>query len=202
MKKKAFVALALSATLAMGVTPAFAADGDGSASTPTGVDKTKGTGNTTVSVQTIATNISATIPLNVTVVGPAEGGDLSGVPTNYEIVNNSVYPIKVTEVKADMTGITGWKLQANKLTTASTTTGTIGDLNLSIKPAKGTAWTVSETANKPTDWVVAAKTADKGTAENLALSGSVSPIKSVEKDATSAVKIQYTVQPTTATTTP
>lgn len=199
MKRKMFAALALSATLAMGtIVPAFAAD-EGTATNPTGVDAKTGVGNTTVSVKTVATNISATIPLNMTVVGPAEGGNLSGVPSEYQIINNSVYPIKVAKVKADMTDIKGWSLKTGDLTTTSTTTGTVGDLSLYIKPTDGTEWNVSADENAPKDWVVAAKGESAGTSNIIAVRGSISPIKSVSDTATPAVKIQYTIAPTTIT---
>lgn len=197
MKRKMFAALALSATLAMGAVPAFAAT-DGSTDTPTSVDKSTGVGNTTVSVKTETTNIQATIPLNMTVVGPAEGGNLTGVPSDYKIINGSVYPIKVIKVKADMTDITDWALATGNLTTTSTTSGKVGDLSLFIQPADGAKWNVSETESAPVDWIVDAKTGE-GTEKIIEVSGSVSPIKSVSDTATPAVKIQYTVAATTAT---
>lgn len=198
MKKRMFMALALSATLAMGAVPAFAEDTTptGSATDPTATKDNKG--NTVVSVQTLATNIKATIPLNVTVVGPADGGALTGVPNNYQIENGSVYPIKVSAVQAveDET-IKGWGLATGPLTTASTSTNTIGDLYLTLTPENGTLWIASKTENKPSDWYIGPKTDAGDTANKITLAGSVSQIKTVSDTAVPAVKLQFTIAPTT-----
>ena len=203
MKKKMFAALALSATLAMGAVPAFAADTadkTGEATDVTTADG-KASSSTTVKVQTIASNITATIPLSITVVGPAEGGNLSGVPSNYKIVNKSVYPIKVTEVKADMTDITDWGLATAAQTTDSKSSKKVGDLFLTLQAdGAAKALTVSQTAASPTDWIVKAKDADGDKENVITVAGSVSQINSVNEDATTAVKVQYTIAPTTTTT--
>ena len=79
MKRKMFAALALSATLAMGAVPAFAAE-------PADTDATDAggfTGNaatTTVSIKTDASQISAEIPMKMQIVANAAGGN-STAPT-------------------------------------------------------------------------------------------------------------------------
>lgn len=203
--KKTATAMALSAMLALGAAPmAFAAEGE--ASTGTDADTSAdsniqgdGTGDTTVLVETVATNISVTVPLQIKVVGPAEGGALSGVPSNYNIVNNSVYPIKVASVIATADEDGNWNISETALTDESASTAKIGDINLTLQMAGAAApLTVKETAQEPTDWIVPAKGADAGTTKNIAVAGSLSQIKSVKDAATTAVKVQYTIAATSA----
>lgn len=201
--KRMAAACALSVALALGCAPmAFA---DEPANTNSGTSKENGikkddttgatTGITTVNVKTVANNISATLPLSIEVAGPAEGGDLT-VPTNYAITNNSVYPIKVSSVQADMKDMT-WALASQAQTSSSAVTeGKVGNLFLTLKPAKGTIWTVSESKKEPTDWIVGAKSGDNGTVENIAVAGSISGVTAVSEDATAAVKVVYTIAAT------
>lgn len=198
--RKAITAMALTAMLAMGTAPAAFAAGEGTSDTPTGVTTANGkaTGDTTISVETIVTNISATIPLNVKVVGPAEGGPLSGVPSNYQIVNKSAYPIKVTEIKATEDESGNWKLSESALTDASESTANIGDICLTLQMDGTTTPLIMKiAAQQPADWVVPVSASADGTAKNIKVAGSLSQIKSVKDAATTAVKVQYTIAPTT-----
>lgn len=207
--KRMAAACALSVALALGCAPCAFAEGAATPNTndqtsnENGISTTDGvtTGNTTVKVKTVANNISATLPLTIEVAGPAEGGDLT-VPTNYAITNNSVYPIKVSSVQADMTDMT-WALATAKQDSTSTITqGKVGNLFLTLQPAGGTQWTVSATKKEPTDWIVAAKSGEKGTEANIAVAGSISGVTAVSKDATAAVKVVYTIAATSAASTP
>ncbi|WP_139651352.1 hypothetical protein [Raoultibacter phocaeensis] len=197
--KKTATAVALTALLALGAAPvAFAADGNTNADTSADSNiQGDGTGDTTVMVETVATNISVTVPLQIKVVGPAEGGALSGVPTNYNIVNNSVYPIKVASVIATADEAGNWGISETALTDQSESTAKIGDINLTLQMTGAAApLTVKTTSQDLTDWIVDAKTADAGTTKNIAVAGSLSQIKSVKDAATTAVKVQYTIAAT------
>lgn len=198
MKKKAITALALTAALAMGTAPAFAVDINQNGNTS--VDTTsenkivqteagKASGSTTLSIKTLATNIQATIPLSMTVAGPAEGGDLV-VPEKYAIKNGSVYPISVT-VKADKDGA-AWSLTTEEAKGLTAT----DKINLNLQPAGvATKFALTE-ADSVADW----KIAKKGAADTecvIALDGTVSATSQEVGTATKALKLVYTIAPTT-----
>ena len=73
--KKMAAALALSAALAMGAVPAFAADASvgKTGSFADGNDNT-GSASTALNVYATASQIQATIPVDITIVTPIEGG--------------------------------------------------------------------------------------------------------------------------------
>lgn len=215
MKKKNIVAAAFAATLAFGMMPtaAFAYDAEDSKAetgdqqsfaqdNSAGGDRTKSGNTSEVYVKTEARNISATIPLKIQVVGPAEGGDLYGTPSNYDLINNSAYPIRVVDVVA--AEVDGWALSTTDLAAgdADKSSADIGSLCLKLTPAGDGAEvvTVSDTSQKPgTGWVVPARVDESnGTSKNLKVSGSISQINSVEKDATHAIDITYTIGATTS----
>lgn len=194
MKKQALTAVLLTAALAMGTAPAaFAANINDETEAGT-IDTKTGVGNTTVKVQTVATNISATLPLSIQVVGPAEGGDLSAVPSNYSIVNNSVYPLKVSKVEAAPG--TGWGIASASLTNASTSTSDVGDIFMELSMGSSKV-TLKAADQEPSNWIIPAK-AEDGTSATINVNGSVSQIKSVSKDAVTALTVTYTVEATTA----
>lgn len=200
--KRMAAACALSVALALGCAPLAFADEPATPNTNDQTSKENGvgtkdgvtTGITTVNVKTVANNISATLPLSIEVAGPAEGGELT-VPTNYAITNNSVYPIKVSSVQADMKDM-NWALATAKQDSTSTITqGKVGNLFLTLQPAGGTLWTVSANKKEPTDWIVAAKSGE-GTVANIAVAGSISGVTAVSDKATAAVKVVYTIAAT------
>ena len=211
--RKTLAAAALSATLALGMAPAaaFAYDaedtasgtGDAGSFATTNADRTQSAGDSEVYVLTEARNISATVPLKIKVVGPAEGGDLYGTPGNYGFVNNSAYPIRVVDVVAAEAG-DNWALSTTDLAAgdAQKSDAAIGSLCLKLTPAGEGATTVilSDASQKPgKGWVIASRADEKtGTEKLFSVTGSISQINSVEKDATHAIDITYTVAATTS----
>lgn len=195
MKRKMFAALALSATLAMGtIVPAFAVEVPGK---DVAVDNgenalkqdesDKAIGSTTLSVKTYATNIQATIPLSMTVAGPAEGGALK-TPDNYVIKNGSVYGIDVN-VKADMTDS---KLALLSDSTASSSADA-DKININLKPATvGTAFALKTAESTP--WTIGAKTTSD-TECKIEVSGSVSKTGQTVGVPITAMKLVYTIAP-------
>lgn len=215
MKKKSMLAAAFAATLAFGMMPAaaFAYDAEDSKDdtgdqqeftqdASEGGDRTQSGNTSEVYVKTEARNISATIPLKIQVVGPAEGGDLYGTPSNYDLINNSAYPIRVVDVVAE--SVEGWELSTADLAAgdADKSTSDYGKLCLKLTPAGDGAETitVSDSGQEPgTGWVVNAREDEKtGTSKNLKVTGSISQINSVEEDATHAIDVSYTVAATTS----
>lgn len=197
MKKKTLAALALSATLAMGTVPAFAAvPSEGNTELGTGTEVTndpaggKATGNTTVSVKTVAMNISAKVPITMTVAAPAEGGELT-VPANYKITNGSVYPIGV-KVKADAAEADlEWTLTAETATNLSDP----NKLNLKLQPT-GVASAFNVGTTDSAEWKIDKK-GDADTECAIAVSGSASKTALEVGVASKAVKLVYTIAPTT-----
>lgn len=191
--KKALTALALSATLVMGVAPAaFAADA--------GVNKTgsianDGTASTTLNVFATASQIQATIPIEITVVSPANGGTITAPTAEaYKITNNGSDAIKVTEIKG-VDG-NGWKAVKTLTEDVADMTATTGELALTVKAGASAALAVDSAAatavTAPNDsyFTVAADGGSLG----LTLAGE-SKVKNPLTDATAykAVQIAYTV---------
>lgn len=191
MKKKVLATAALAATLAFGTAvPAFAES------------FANNSADTTVSIYTDTSNISATLPLSLTIGGPANGGAFTG-PTDgtYKIVNNSAFDIKVAEVAATQTteAASKWGLAAdNQANEAAPTDGKIATLQMKIATADdATGWNVvTNNSFKPTTgWTVTA--GESGNELAIALSGSISKAadttnSSAEK-AVEAVKLTYKV---------
>lgn len=99
--------------------------------------------NTDVNILVKTSNISVTVPLEVTIVADVMGGPCA-TPDNYKIINNSIIPVsvsnmKITSVDAD------WQLVENAVAakTAQSTTGlndlymTVADQNLYTVNAAG-----------------------------------------------------------------
>lgn len=108
MKKtsKLFGAIALSATLAMGAIPAFAADTVGATediesteddvrTLDTDVDGGAGSPDSIITVSTFTSQISVTLPVALPIVADTAGG-AGMAPNNYGFTNNSVPDIQVT----------------------------------------------------------------------------------------------------------
>lgn len=212
MKKKTLASAAIAATLALGMMPAvaFAYDaedtktetGEATEFATTADNRTKSAGKSEIYVQTEARNISATVPLSIKVVGPAEGGDLYGVPSNYAIVNNSAYQIRVVDVKAAAT--TDWALSETDLAAgdADKSAANVGSLCLKLTPeGEGSEQVVlSATSKAPgKGWVIGARAdEEKGTPKTFAVAGSISQINSVLEDASHALDVTYTIAATTS----
>lgn len=202
MKRKMFAALALSATLAMGAVPAFAADSDGTSVEGSGDFKDNSNKATTVvSIKTDASQISATIPVKATIVAKANGGDITAPTADaYKVTNNSSFDVYITSVKA--TEKAGWKL-ADSVDVTNNPTGTVADIALSVGP-KGASATETD---KPTvlkkDTAVAvtgdamkmSAKADSGTDNELGLvmKGQSTKVKTVADTAVEAIGVEYTI---------
>lgn len=197
MKRKMFAALALSATLAMGAVPAFAAESGTSVGEQTGVTTADGaaTGNTTLSVKTVATNIKATVPITMTVAGAAEGGSLT-TPANYAIVNGSVYPISV-QVKSSTEGIADavWTLVDDASTLDKTNASNANKISVSLTPATADA-AITLKATDSDAWKVEAKTADADTTCAIGVSGHITQTDKKAGVTSEALKLVYTIAPT------
>lgn len=191
--KKITTATALAAVLAMGTAPAFAEDFN------------LNNADTTVSVYTDTSNISATLPLNLTVAGPANSGALA-VPADsaYKIVNKSAFDIKVTNVAAAQSEDAGksWTLSSTDQTgKEAPTDGKIATLQMNIATANDTTgWgVVTNTPFVPTSgWTV--KAGSTGNELGIVLSGTISKVSTTtghdtKETAVEAVKLTYTVAP-------
>lgn len=191
--KKITTATALAAVLAMGAAPAFASD------------FVSNKADTTVSVYTDTSNISAELPLNLTVAGPANSGALA-VPgeTAYKIVNKSAFDIKVTNVAAAQSEDAGksWALSsADQTGKDAPADGKIATLQMNIATADDTTgWTVATNAPfAPTSgWT--AKAGSTGNELGIVLSGTISKVSTTtghdsQDTAVEAVKLTYTVAP-------
>lgn len=198
MKKQALTAAVLTAALAMGTVPAFA---EGFANNAA---------DTTVSVYTDTSNISATLPLNLTVAGPANSGALSVPGENaYKIVNESAFDIKVTNVSATQStdAAKSWTLASSEQTgkDAPSEEGKIATLQMNIATADDTTgWGVAtNTPFAPTSgWTVKSGSTDNEL--GIVLSGTISKVSSTTghdsaASAVEAVKLTYTVAPAGAT---
>lgn len=152
---KVFGAVALSAALALGcAVPAFAAEPYGTsvdaATVPEDGVKQGGSVATDVKVATIVTNINVAVPLNVTIVADAASNNVlaptsglkhyvdgvydSSATTGYRIENYSPFPVKIADIATVDTSDGGWALVNADVLGKDTGTGTIGDLNLTLKP--------------------------------------------------------------------
>lgn len=205
MKRKMFAALALSATLAMGAVPAFAADPaenplDGSVTDAKAIDKTGGQ-NTVVSVKTVVGQIDATVPTKVVISANTDGGDVA-VPsaTAYKIVNNSIFDLHVDTVKAVAGGDWAFKKEAIGTPVPGPTAGKIGDIYMALAPKDKEATASFDLTNTTpfsysADWKIPAKT-DGGAGElGLQLKGGTTRLSQVLAEGTTsdAMTITFTV---------
>ncbi|MBC2890769.1 hypothetical protein [Gordonibacter massiliensis (ex Traore et al. 2017)] len=198
------VALACALTLACGP----AAFGDPAAGTSDQKkDFTNGSAESTLAVLTDATQLSADVPLNVTVVADVLGGDFKQAPSDgkYKITNKSYFDIVVSDIAAKAKS-NDWSYSNTSLTASASTspTGAIGDINITLKPGTATAATTIRDANtvlKAGEWEVPAATASKSGELAMAVGGSTSVLKKSigEMTASEAVTITYTIEPATAT---
>lgn len=207
--KKIITAVALSTTLAMGAVPAFAAEEATPAGEPaineTGSFADTGSGNgsasTTLNVYATASQIQATIPVNITVVTPKEGGIITAPSaTAYKIVNNNATAdLKVTEIKGVDTA--DWKAVKEFTSPKTGMAAKKGEMQLTVKAGASAAQVVNGTeATKLADDAVAYFTAPAGKELGLTIAGKTS----VKADLTAnssypAVQIAYTVSASATT---
>lgn len=211
MKRKMFAALALSATLAMGAVPAFAAEPNGTSVEGSGDfkdDSNKAT--TVVSIKTDASQISATIPMKATIVAKANGGDVTA-PTadSYKVTNNSSFDVYITSIQG--TAQNGWELLSSDAVSDNTASGAVADVSLTVGPRGADATTTDSPVRISTTKVdmkdATMKIAAKGAADGadtlgLVLAGKTTKVKSVSANAVDAVSIQYTISAQDPTPTP
>lgn len=210
MKKapKIFAAIALSTTLAMGVAPAFAAEPvdpgtasvNGSANiADDGSGNGTGKTSTALNVYLSASQIQATIPIDITVVTPKEGGTIT-TPSSaaYKIVNNSkTAALKVTQVQG--VNNEGWESVA-VLAKEVSGAGNIGQLAMTVKAGAAAPQTIESAKATNLAAVQSYFTAPAGGELPLELAGT-----SVVKEGTAgsqtypAIKISYTVAATAVT---
>lgn len=134
MKKKMFGALALSAALAMGAVPAFAAPSvDSSASA-----FEDGQASTSVDIETTIKQLNVTLPVKVTLAASIGGGEAT-CPSDgaYKIVNSGNIDVFVVETAASSITRNAWGLSATPI--AATTdpvsaSTTHGDIYMTIQP--------------------------------------------------------------------
>lgn len=192
-KSKLFGAMALSAALAMGtLVPAFAAptasvEGDGAFG-----DGQNGTtlnaANTDVKVLAEVTQLNAEIPLTVSVVADMTGGALKASPTGdlgastgtssntgYRIVNRTLMPIKIVDVKATQGSNDKWTYEPAAFTDLSNYGGgnKWGRIHLTINKDTEdmTGGTAINTSAVNLGWSVPAGTPGANNAVNPGLMG-------------------------------
>lgn len=196
--KKVLATLALSATLAMGAVPAFAADvtvGDAGSFTPQAGD-TKGDASTAVNVFASASQIQATLPVDITIVTPSKGGTITAPSaTAYKIVNNNATAdLKVTAVQGAKSDDGTWDAVAAK---SADIQGT-GELAMTVKAGASSPQIIKSAA--ATDLSSDAFfTVPKGGELGLTLAGTSyvnSPL--TDNQTYPAIKIKYTVEVPTA----
>lgn len=166
-------------------------------------DFTNGTAESTLAVLTDATQLSADVPLNVTVVAKPLGGAFDKVPTDgkYKITNKSYFDIVVSDIAAKAKS--DWEYSNDPLEANATSTAAIGKINLTLKPGTATDFTPirdADTVLKAGEWRVPAKNAAKDGELAMAVGGSTSALnKSIgATTASDAVTVTYTIQPATA----
>ncbi|WP_101722026.1 hypothetical protein [Eggerthella timonensis] len=201
MKRKMFAALALSATLAMGAAPAFAAEPADTGATDAG-GFTGNAATTTVSIKTDASQISAEIPMKVQIVANAAGGAITSPTADaYKITNKSSFDIYVTKISGAAVDASKWTLENAINDINNTPKGSIGDIALGVKKdgADDATKVVVGSEQKITGdtmKMTSAPAADAGTTTHilgLDVSGTTTKVKSVSDTATEAVKITYTI---------
>lgn len=205
MKKTMFGALALSATLAMGMAgtafadPAAVVQGNATDNThdtemtntqADGKNTGVGSGNTEVYLQAITNQVNATIPLRIYAVADIDGGDMTMPSAEaYKITNNSTAgTLYVTQVQAafDNAGsVNGWSGVSNKADLGTTTAEKKVFMTmqpngvsapLTLTTAEGTAKTLTPTAPAKYLWEIAKKAGDAGTESPIQLTGANSAL--------------------------
>lgn len=193
MKKKVLATAALTAALAFGTAvPAFATE---DATNPESFDSNRSQ-TTTVSIETDKSQLSATIPVKMTVIAPVVGGNITAPSdAKYIIENNSLIPIYVTSIQGFAVENSGWGLSSS--VGATPTIGTVGDISLAVNglPVKEAKTDINDASFK------ADVKGDAGTENILKLkvTGKTTAIKSASDDLVDAVKITYVISGTDPT---
>lgn len=196
MKRTIAFCFALALVLALGASPAFAA-GE-SVGTPPGdfANNEQGTQVSLIADTSASGNISATVPLTVTLAVMPNGTITA--PTNYAIENTSVFDIKVAQLNAIPE--TGYKFTKAAFSGAK-------EMNLTLQPASGTAVNLADfTAKTPVpaataaDWNLSAK-GGASSALNLTFAGSVNQVGDITT-AKQAFRVVYTIATGTAVNNP
>lgn len=194
--KKMAAALALSAALAMGAVPAFAADASvgKTGSFADGNDNT-GSASTALNVYATASQIQATIPVDITIVTPIEGGTITAPSADaYKIVNNNATKaLKVTKVQG--VDNAGWKAVTELTNPKNNMSATTGEMKLTVKAGSSAAMSIeSENATSIPTEAQSYFTAPANGELGLELAGTTSVKSNLTANTTyPAVKITYTV---------
>ena len=194
--KKMAAALALSAALAMGAVPAFAADASvgKTGSFADGNDNT-GSASTALNVYATASQIQATIPVDITIVTPIEGGTITAPSADaYKIVNNNATKaLKVTTVQG--VDNAGWKAVTELTNPKNNMSATTGEMKLTVKAGSSAAMSIeSENATSIPTEAQSYFTAPANGELGLELAGTTSVKSNLTANTTyPAVKITYTV---------
>ena len=186
-KSKKFVAaLAISAALAMGAAPAFAADVEVGNPGAFQGDENSASATTAVTmfVSDSDTQIQATVPVAITIVTPSAGGVITAPTANaYKIANNGQAPLKVTAIQ----GIDDEWAFVDTLGTGE------NQINMTIQAGSSTPLTIkssSQTINDSFFQIPAEDTL------GLTLAGKTAVKSPLDVNKTyPAVKIAYTIAP-------
>lgn len=194
--KKMAAVLALSAALAMGAVPAFAADASvgKTGSFIDGNDNT-GSASTALNVYATASQIQATIPVDITIVTPIEGGTITAPSADaYKIVNNNATKgLKVTKVQG--VDNAGWKAVTELTNPKSNMAATTGEMQLTVKAGSSAAMSIaSDAATSIPAEAQSYFTAPSNGELGLTLAGTTAVKSNLTANTTyPAVKITYTV---------
>lgn len=193
--KKVLATLALSATLAMGAVPAFAADASvGKTGSFDDGGNNTGSASTALNVYATASQIQATVPVDITVVTPIEGGTITAPSADaYKIVNNGTKGLKVTQVQG--VDNAGWKAVTELTNPKANMSATTGEMKLSVKAGSSAAMSIaSDAATSIPAEAQSYFTAPANGELGLTLAGTTSVKNNLSTDTTyPAVKITYTV---------
>lgn len=193
--KKILTTLALSSVLAMGAVPAFAVDASVNESGSFADNEGTGTGTTQLNIQATASQIQATLPIDITVVTPAAGGIITAPSANaYKITNNS----SETDLKVQkITGVNAndWVFKTTLSKPTDIQSPTKGELKLSVKAGASSALAITATDVTVPENAVSYFTVPKGGSLGLTLEGETAvPTGGLSTDSPiKAAKIQYTV---------
>lgn len=186
MKKKLATIVLATTMVASTVMPVFAA---GEAAGTQG-DFTNNTADTTVSVlksTDAETNLSATVPLTVTLAVRLDGTVLG--PANYELINTS----RGTKIKVKEIMVTP---STNYIVTG-TATGAQTDIStISLKPGTGVASTLGDlhTNNAVTDPAWTLEAAGGNDTCRIAFGGTLASIANIKGAAEQAFTLSYTIE--------
>lgn len=194
--KKMAAALALSAALAMGAVPAFAADASvGKTGSFADGDDNTGSASTALNVYATASQIQATIPVDITIVTPIEGGTITAPSADaYKIVNNNATKgLKVTKVQG--VDNAGWKAVTELTNPKSNMAATTGEMQLTVKAGSSAAMSIaSDAATSIPAEAQSYFTAPSNGELGLTLAGTTAVKSNLTANTTyPAVKITYTV---------